>query len=1417
MSQQTLHKWDATGVTGYPLTHPIVGQEDFFRKFKHFLDLVRYEENRFAHVIAAVAPWGIGKSRLGYEIVAQVNGTSRGWKVRRAGGGLEDAEVFDSDEVREKHLALYIRYSQVAHEQLNLDNWFAPGLYKALEPLARAQFDGSIQHQIAKQGYARLRTRGFEADELATAMEIDQHPPEAIYADTALATRLCSGAYEVLRKYGIEYVIVVLDELETAAERAPAGLEAEDGRAMDGRAITMLRKAVETLGHKEIEAMGKAIKEEDARARFPWLRFLTLCSPAIGDELKEVQSTDRRFEIVDLARNAFSDVAAFIRSLEEERRLLRPYPPGLVEAAYMMSGGNFGWFNVIMANVDQVLWKMPEGTAPSISDVFLQMLRVSERIRRHVLDHRSIDELNLTDEDRTSAIELLFGQLPVRLGALGGEGRQQQLLALRNAYGELVATRYQQFTWQVSQCANILIQNRFHRAQGSGSWTAPGIPEAIDLERLLDDLATLAIHEAPERGAEGAHTLLLPQTLSEFLQLLDLIHPQPAVEETGRTLWQALVGEPALPEDQATHIGPSVDMLRRLDIRLRKASTGNVFRDPQESEAYERVLESLSRSEADRARTVLAGAMRLLDENWSYEAEPAGLGDGIIALRTTKEGFIDFKGLALHPKGTAVFAWANSDESFGRLLQTVAVAHKNEGRFPVVVFTSDYGLPERFAGSKLPQFEKARDYTVMLHVNSGEESALEAIGLSTSAWIGFRMRREGLTTRFSERLNRIKAPAGRRIREWRHEVSRRGGIAWPFRANGVLKEEARKTLIESWKIVMFEKQGEPLGKVGTVPGLDHAALLQVLSALGLSPSAGPKGYTAEDGSGLWVGEHEQARPEVPGFLLRVALDLFRNPEKRITLQNVRPQWLWGYTWDGHKAADIFRDWMALLVDLGWANAKEEGRTQSSYGLVPRSKLKGDLDAARNWLDKGYREVVEKLAQIVGPGVVDTYFKPPTGSKFQKAMSLLAKAQQHLEALSTLEANPPEPSEGEAARSWFGQTTLLRLRIRDLIDQVFDKDRYENLPAGLDERVLNLHDDAKPLWERLRQAGYFADAVRSVAQRIRRQVPLLREDMEKAVRELPGFPRSLFTRPLMKILDIIDLGLTGEDPGKSVHRAQQAQPYTLAYYLKELRVAEALDALENLGKEVGVSRYPAAEKPLAEVEGEVLSGFRNLKKRYADASNAIDSLTQRIETLENTLANPPLDFALPAQVSLDQVTGRPELILGELQTATDETVEELLDQHNQNMNLGNFTPLMKEARVRLLDVPERSIKALEGKVRTLENAVAKYREILVSRPELLEVREALNVLRRVRRKTEEAPILAGEIEDRSLQDGLAHVLGRLQMWKDESEGLLDGTGVALGEWQAVVAALRDGQEPSLSPQQMGSLVEAGLVKRVYALP
>jgi hypothetical protein len=1412
MTPKQIHRWEPTGVTGYPITHPIVGQTDFYEKLKHWLPLVAGDQ--FAHVFAVVAPWGVGKSRLGYEVVAQVNGASKGWKVRGSNGSLVDAQLFENEVEREKHLALYIRYSQVANRQLNLDNWFAPAVYKALLPLARADFDSSIQHRIAKQAYDRLDAEGFDPGKLAAAMELAANHGDAIYTDTPLATRLCNAAFGVLREYGIEYVIVVLDELETAAERATGGMEAEEARAMDGKSITMLRKAVELLGRKDVEMMSKAVKEEDARARFPWLRFIALCSPAIGDELKEVQSTDRRFEIVDLARNAFSDVSTFVRSLEAEGLLLRPYPPGLVEAAYMMSGANFGWFNVIMAVVDQVLAKVPDGEKPSLAWIFQRAIAIQERIGRYVLDRRSLDEVGLAGSDRDAIADILFRQQPIALSTIGPD-MARRLLEARNAHGEPVALRYYRVAWRYQACSRVLVENRFQRLSGTSFWTAPGIPEPIDLERLLDDLATLAVHE-PQDPDESTHVLLLPGNLPDFLQLLDLIHPHPAAEETGRTLWMALVGEGGLDEGGATHIGPSVEMLRRLDIRLRKASVGAVLRDPDENEAFTTLQESARPSEQGRGRRVLTGLVRVLDRNWTYDAEPAGLGNDVLAVKTPKSGLVDFMGLFLHPKGLAAFAWVAGDDSLRKLAEAVARDHRTAGRYPVIAVTTDYGLPERFEKSTEPAFQKARESIVVVHLNSAEESALQSVGLPTKEWKGFRLRADGFTTRFAERLNRIRNPIANRVREWRQEVSDGGGIAWPIRPNGTLKPESLDRLVAGWRIVMLDHAGKKLGDVGVTKGLDHALLLQEIERLGQSPAAAPKGYGERDSAHLWVGQGPEAHPEVPPFLLRsIVLRMFRRPGSPLGADDGKGDWFWGFTWDDNRPPDIFREWMSVAVDLGWAQVEESAK-KPQYVFVPREALHGDLNAARKWLDDDYPGIVKRLSDLFGPGLIDQWFKPGGGSKYQNAVQRLDEAAHKLAELDALEANPPDDSDLAVAKDWFIRTTRLRLRIRDLIERVFNKKKYDEVPADLDGQMLHLTDEDRPLWERIRQAEHFADAVQLLARRIQKRVLLLGDEMRSRVVDIAWFPINLFIRPLSKIDHIIEASLTGDDPLSTTKRVQHAKPDTLAYFLKELRVADAIEALRGFAREVGIGGRAFEDRVFDEIDGEIMSGFRDLVARYGAARAALDDLANRTLTVESALQDAPSDFTFPPSVTLNDVSGRPALIEGVLQQSLEEDVEDLLERHNEEMNFGRFGPLMREARTKLLEAPERSIKGLEGKVRTLENAITAYRQDLLKDATLRRHRAGLNALRRAKGQNEVALPEMGDLEPRSLREGRIFTDGVAAGWAREGGDALGGTGVTFSDWLQVVEDVKTQKDPGLPTEQIEALVRKGFLRRVYAL-
>lgn len=85
-------------------------------------------------------------------------------------------------------------------------------------------FDGSIQSEIAKQAYERLMPFGFKSELLADALQLNaNHSEEDLYTDQTLVVSLVQAAYKVLKSFGVQYMLVVLDELETVAEAATFG------------------------------------------------------------------------------------------------------------------------------------------------------------------------------------------------------------------------------------------------------------------------------------------------------------------------------------------------------------------------------------------------------------------------------------------------------------------------------------------------------------------------------------------------------------------------------------------------------------------------------------------------------------------------------------------------------------------------------------------------------------------------------------------------------------------------------------------------------------------------------------------------------------------------------------------------------------------------------------------------------------------------------------------------------------------------------------------------------------------------------------------------------------------------------------------------------------------------------------------
>lgn len=1410
MIDKTKHQWAATGVSSYPLTHPIVGQGRFYEAFRHFIHLVDDEAEKFAHVFAVIAQWGVGKSRLGYELVAQINGTSRGWWVRGDDGALAQASLFHDDKDRDQYLGLYIRYSQVANDYNNVDNWFAYGLYKALLPLARGAFDGSIQGQIAKEAGDRLVVAGFDPKKLAVALEASaNHSDEKLYEDPELATRLCQAAYAYLQSLGIKYVLVILDELETAAEAATFGLDATDIKHLDGRAIKL---------------MGKAIKEEDPRRKLPWLRYVALCSPAIGDELREIQSTARRFELTELQSNAFSDVSDFVQTLTKEGRLAEAYPQGLVEAAYAMSAGNFGWFNVVMASIDERLRDKRargEKDAPTVGALFDELVKVSGRVQQHVLDHHAIEMLRIPDRAQlATARDLLYGQLPVPLDTYPADTRAA-VLSARNEYDEPVATLFRRVEWDDLEAAEALRTSKFTRDRGV--WRLGGVDQPLDLRLLLSNLGTYAIHETKGlRRSDGKHTLLVPLRQADFVHLVSLLYPHPAAEDAARALWRRFLGADDLGPDTATHVGPSVEMIARLDLRHRKqGQTSLIFRDPDQNAAHEKVLSALrSQSERDRARQVLTGAMRVIDQHWSYDVAPSGIRDETLNIIATSPGsrgasgggLVTFDGLKLHPKGRVLFAWVKNEDELQRLCKAVSAQFGEEGRTPVVVFTASRALVDIMANPAGDTLKGAKSYLLLYQLTSTEEHVLHQVGVPTPSCAGFRLDGHGFTTAFTGRLQSLVRPFADEVGRFRQQLNELGRIAWPLRSSGKLKESEQELIVRAWRILAINTvQPASLANLDEKSGVDVEELKVLLAKLGVTPKARAAGYIDSERAGLFSRLDDAAEPLFPSFLTTIVERL--RGGKDWTFADAERDWFWGYTWEGVKPKDIYFEWMSIIRTLGFAE-QAGGKSADVYTARTRADLRNAVQEADNWLTKEYPKLVGEMEEVFGTEGVRHLFAAEgmgqPGTKTLRARQQIKEYQIHLDALDKSETTTLTT---EALRVG----AFRRRSIAERVDQVYRRDAYEALNADPNVKTLDFASDEVPLWQRIRRASLFVAFVRRAEDRIRARTISLAEEMRVDAAALQGFPIALFTLSLEKIAHILD-GAIAPAPNPGATALLQAnEPGTLRQHLRDLKVADATVQLENLAREVGIDLSTWAERALAQCDGQIVAAFRDLKSVYEKLRTDLLGAAGRLHTLEDVLRKAPADFHYPAAaLLLEKLLGRPALIEGALDSARGDDVDRLRSEFDGPARLGNFEPLMSRARD-LLEEPRNSLAQLLGHVLTVENAVAEYRQHLVESTDLLLSQRGLEALAAAAGNATPKTLSIKDVEEvGALSEAVKLVKARVHENTVSGRKLLGSTGVSFERWRAIVAALDAGRDPALETQEAEALVGRGLVQRMYRL-
>jgi hypothetical protein len=328
---------------------------------------------------------------------------------------------------------------------------------------------------------------------------------------------------------------------------------------------------------------------------------------------------------------------------------------------------------------------------------------------------------------------------------------------------------------------------------------------------------------------------------------------------------------------------------------------------------------------------------------------------------------------------------------------------------------------------------------------------------------------------------------------------------------------------------------------------------------------------------------------------------------------------------------------------------------------------------------------------------------------------------------------------------------------------------------------------------------------------------LSTELHDAVTGVKGFPIQVFTRSLAKITNILEGSIGTSEPEGSTQRLQYTAPGTLGHSLKELKVGQATEKLGQLADEVGIRLDSDAEVSLAEISGSIVQSFHDLVKDFQRERQRLDDLSSRLTSLKAELDDAPGDFTYPPSLpALGDLLARPALIDSALSETLSEDVESLISEHEPSSRLGNFHPLMTSAKG-LLAEPKSALGRLAGQVATLENSATGYRQILLDSDELRSVEGAFAALLQSQRKTPEKALDMADLKRAgSLKSAKELVTSRCTTWPAKGDVLLTGTGVTFDAWASLVRDLANRQKPTMTGQQIQSLVDHGFIEVTYRL-
>lgn len=1170
---KTIKLWSNKGVALYPVDFPLVGQNAVFNGlFKFKQSFLGSQANDIAGFFALIGDWGLGKTRIGYELFAQTFDQMHRWLPNPdefivpngADGRLLRPQLDDGV------LPLYVRYGTVCDGGLFAENWVAKTAATALVAVVKPSPVSDVPPALVEDLRSALTARGVDLAALARAM------------DTADDDARLRSAMDVLQPAGIHHLWVVVDEVETQGDLRK-GLRDDD---MAG------------IAEDYLDMVSVVIKHENYRQAHPYVGFLVLCSAGMRDKI-EIGPNRRRTDSVELEPNRIGDVHTYVESLRERAEALGQtvdYPAGTLEGAFIACNRNFGWFNVMMSSIHESYRLARAEQRPVTAWQLIEEFARTEPRAKWIFDVTALDVLRGARSTTGDLVKrLVFGQLPIEMDGLDSAQadavRRIEVPGVGPAFVQLAEVHL-----DASTLASELVRPEIgFRPDPRGGDRYIYYDSEISLGSLLAALRAFSV------GVSGGNFLICRE-LAAFTAQLGALYERPGAADT------AQIAEPLhaiflrYEVQGRQYLGPSFALLQRLDSLLkREAVTAAFLQAARKNDELERYAQDIETSERRRRMAICQGFARLLDESIAADQPVAGAiqsGGGI----TFTSGFQSprFEGLQVTPEGRVTVAYSRDLE---KLAQELGDMISQMGVHPMVVLLPAGFTAEDWTRLSLPP--RVRLGAIPRSLTRVEEAFL--IKLSGRGTI-FRQPQDILSARTQSTRGVMVQNWQRDTRAWREEIDRAGYLIRPLWHSTRVSESAfargyRTMLVNDWNIDQLAPDVNP--------GLDHTTYDQIKKACQYNVDIPP----GQEPTLEIISRAEPYRPLVPPAFGALLSEL----SSQTSLEALQRRFFFAGG-DRRNAGKHLGQALELLRELGLVTL-----SKSTYRAVNGQTIKDYRQATSAWLNGECQTLLADLADTFTPETVQRLKKQSASfapKEMEKVEEIAARAD-----FSVLEQGGAAPPSAIAA--------LARhiAEMEGLLQGICPPGVYQQTGASYDivvdqigsreQRILTA-----PLWEQVHFYHWLRGQYRQRREQLAHAVAdQLAQAASFETSDGHPFPTAPLTMPLKAIQEEINASLAMGGLSSRSALLAPGYPQSVTTYLFMGQYANAWYRLEALGKFVDRAQQTSFWMRFQSARTQWSQHLQS----YQHATTSWDALSQFV----GDAASPAWANARPIKAKLDQ--------------------------------------------------------------------------------------------------------------------------------------------------------------------------------------